>query len=38
VGGPAGLNCAGFGSVVTVTATIGLFAAARVLNVLAAPR
>jgi len=38
VGGPAGLNCAGFGSVVTVTATIGLFAAARVLNVLAQAR
>ncbi len=38
VGGPAGLNCAGFGSVVTVTATIGLFAAARVLNVLAEAR
>ncbi|MBS0348340.1 MAG: tRNA cyclic N6-threonylcarbamoyladenosine(37) synthase TcdA [Proteobacteria bacterium] len=38
VGGPAGLNCAGFGSVVTVTASVGLFAAARVLNGLAAAR
>ena len=38
VGGPAGLNCAGFGSVVTVTASVGLFAAARVLNGLAAGR
>ncbi|MDD3352505.1 tRNA cyclic N6-threonylcarbamoyladenosine(37) synthase TcdA [Zoogloea sp.] len=35
-GGPAGLNCAGFGSVVTVTACVGLFAAARVLNGLSA--
>jgi tRNA A37 threonylcarbamoyladenosine dehydratase len=35
---PAGLNCAGFGSVVTVTACVGLFAAARVINALAAPR
>lgn len=34
--GPAGLNCAGFGSVVTVTASVGLFAAARALNGLAA--
>lgn len=38
VGGPAGLNCAGFGSVVTVTATVGLFAAARAINALAAAR
>lgn len=36
--GPAGLNCAGFGSVVTVTASVGLFAAARALNALAAGR
>ena len=34
-GGPAGLNCAGFGSVVTVTACVGLIAAARVINRLA---
>lgn len=33
--GPAGLNCAGFGSVVTVTACVGMFAAARVINGLA---
>jgi tRNA threonylcarbamoyladenosine dehydratase len=32
--GPTGLNCAGFGSVVTVTASIGLFAAARAINAL----
>ena len=32
----AGLACAGFGSAVSVTATFGLFAAARVLNRLAA--
>ncbi|MTW21399.1 tRNA threonylcarbamoyladenosine dehydratase [Allochromatium palmeri] len=32
--GPSGLNCAGFGSVVTVTASLGLFAAARALNAL----
>ena len=38
VGGPAGLNCAGFGSVVTVTACVGLFAAARAINALAAGR
>lgn len=37
-GGPAGLNCAGFGSVVTVTACMGLFAAARAINALAAER
>jgi tRNA A37 threonylcarbamoyladenosine dehydratase len=37
-GGPAGLNCAGFGSVVTVTATVGLFAAARAINALSAAR
>lgn len=36
--GPAGLNCAGFGSIVTVTASVGLFAAARALNALAAGR
>ena len=30
--GPQGLNCAGYGSAVTVTATFGLFAAARVLE------
>ena len=36
--GPAGLNCAGFGSVVTVTACVGMFAAARVINGLAAAR
>jgi tRNA A37 threonylcarbamoyladenosine dehydratase len=36
--GPAGLNCAGFGSVVTVTATVGMFAAARALNALAQGR
>ena len=35
---PAGLNCAGFGSVVTVTACAGLFAAARVINGLAQGR
>lgn len=34
-GGPAGLNCAGFGSIVTVTASMGLFAAARAINTLA---
>jgi tRNA A37 threonylcarbamoyladenosine dehydratase len=33
-GGTAGLNCAGFGSVVTVTASMGLFAAARAINTL----
>ncbi len=33
--GPAGLNCAGFGSVVTLTACVGMFAAARVINGLA---
>ena len=33
--GPAGLNCAGFGSVVKVTACVGMFAAARVINGLA---
>lgn len=33
---PAGLNCTGFGSVVTVTACMGLFAAARVINGLTA--
>lgn len=33
--GPAGLNCAGFGSVVTVTACMGLFASARAINALA---
>lgn len=38
VSGPAGLNCAGFGSVVTVTACVGMFAAARALNALAAAR
>jgi tRNA threonylcarbamoyladenosine dehydratase len=32
--GPTGLNCAGFGSVVTVTASLGLFAAARAINAL----
>lgn len=37
-GGPVGLNCAGFGSIVTVTACVGMFAAARVLNALAAGR
>ncbi|MDD2989071.1 MAG: tRNA threonylcarbamoyladenosine dehydratase [Zoogloea sp.] len=36
--GPAGLNCAGFGSVVTVTACVGMFAAARVINGLALGR
>ena len=34
--GPAGLNCAGFGSIVTVTACVGMFAAARAINALAA--
>jgi len=29
---PQGLNCAGYGSAVTVTATFGMFAAARVLD------
>jgi len=38
VGGPAGLNCAGFGSVVTMTATVGLFAAARAINALSTGR
>ncbi|WP_374244327.1 tRNA cyclic N6-threonylcarbamoyladenosine(37) synthase TcdA [Zoogloea sp.] len=38
VAGPAGLNCAGFGSIVTVTASVGLFAAARAINALAAGR
>ncbi len=33
--GPQGLNCAGYGSAVTVTASFGLFAAARVLELLA---
>ncbi|MDK2122839.1 tRNA cyclic N6-threonylcarbamoyladenosine(37) synthase TcdA [Chitinimonas sp. DQS-5] len=33
---PQGLNCAGFGSSMCVTATFGLFAAARVLNQLSA--
>ena len=37
-GGPAGLNCAGFGSVVTVTACVGMFAAARAINALAGAR
>lgn len=32
--GLTGLNCAGFGSVVTVTASLGLFAAARAINAL----
>ena len=32
-----GLNCAGFGSSMVVTATFGMFAAAHVLNRLAAP-
>lgn len=32
--GPSGLNCAGFGSVVTVTASMGLFAAARVMRII----
>ncbi len=32
--GPAGLNCAGFGSVVTVTASMGLFAAARTMGTI----
>ncbi|QGU33055.1 tRNA threonylcarbamoyladenosine dehydratase [Thermochromatium tepidum] len=32
--GSSGLNCAGFGSVVTVTASLGLFAAARAINAL----
>ena len=36
--GPAGLNCAGFGSIVTVTACVGMFAAARAINALAAGR
>ena len=31
-GGARGLGCAGYGSVVTVTASFGLFAAACVLN------
>ncbi|MCY0387672.1 tRNA threonylcarbamoyladenosine dehydratase [Robbsia sp. Bb-Pol-6] len=35
MGGPAGLNCAGFGSSVCVTASFGLAAAAHVLRVLA---
>ncbi|MGI4983585.1 MAG: tRNA threonylcarbamoyladenosine dehydratase [Janthinobacterium lividum] len=35
VAGPAGLNCAGFGSSVCVTASFGLAAAAHVLRVLA---
>ena len=34
-GGAGGLNCGGFGSVVTVTASMGLFAAARAINALA---
>lgn len=33
--GPAGLNCAGFGSAVTVTGSFGLIAASRILNRLA---
>ncbi|MEY2633885.1 MAG: hypothetical protein RIR00_2539 [Pseudomonadota bacterium] len=33
--GPAGLNCAGFGSSICVTATFGLMAAAQVINRLA---
>jgi tRNA A37 threonylcarbamoyladenosine dehydratase len=36
--GPAGLNCAGFGSIVTVTACVGMFAAARAINALAVER
>ena len=36
--GPTGLNCAGFGSVVTVTASIGLFAAALAINALSESR
>jgi tRNA A37 threonylcarbamoyladenosine dehydratase len=35
-GGPQGLNCAGYGSAVTVTASFGLAAAARVLAMLSA--
>ncbi|MGI4857906.1 MAG: tRNA threonylcarbamoyladenosine dehydratase [Janthinobacterium lividum] len=35
MGGPAGLNCAGFGSSVCVTASFGLAAAAHVLRVIA---
>jgi tRNA A37 threonylcarbamoyladenosine dehydratase len=31
---PQGLNCAGFGSVVTLTASMGLFAAARIISLL----
>lgn len=34
--GPQGLNCAGFGSSVCVTASFGFFAAAQVINALAA--
>jgi tRNA A37 threonylcarbamoyladenosine dehydratase len=34
--GPQGLNCAGYGSVVTVTASFGMAAAARVLTLLRA--
>jgi tRNA A37 threonylcarbamoyladenosine dehydratase len=34
--GITGLNCAGFGSAMVVTATFGLVAAAQVLNKLAA--
>lgn len=36
-GGPSGLNCAGFGSSVCITATFGLLAAATALNHLAKP-
>ena len=36
--GPQGLNCAGYGSAVTVTACFGLVAAARVLDALARER
>jgi tRNA A37 threonylcarbamoyladenosine dehydratase len=35
---PAGLNCAGYGSAVAVTATFGMVAAGRVLSKLANPR
>lgn len=34
----AGLNCAGFGSVVTVTASMGLFVAARAMAIGVSPR
>lgn len=36
--GPQGLNCAGFGSSVCVTASFGFFAAAEVLNALTAAK